>query len=466
MSDHTAHEQRGESPSLREEIDALLRLAGAARGGDAPRILVVAQPVGSGLHALQLALAVEAARQGLRTLVVDSRAPRYDLEGLGEQIINRAGGITIEPLPMRLHAFGRGLDTDLNAGATVGLLAEGDGDAPEHEASQITLADGAMLDRLLDADSPPDIDHFDLVIVGEGYGSEHAGTAARIGARLRRPRLILLWTTATTADVAAVVTSGRISVFDPAATAGADDAHARPDPGARYPLTTWPDYTREQSRAHLRRLLVGISPEAEGHFSQFLGRELRAPRDPLAAPAYSQLPPLSELKTARVSAVTPATGRYAEFLDLAQREHAAAPGMYMLVPQTFPDECEIVETFVGYYARHEEGGVEHRFLVWPEPLVRTARETYSRMLAEWNLPSTLIGGTCTPARDLPDDARFVDVTPPTSNGRSGDGKPEGRFQCVACNTVWEGSQLIRSPYHQDAVWTCGDAFCGAMVSPC
>ena len=42
-------------------------------------------------------------------------------------------------------------------------------------------------------------------------------------------------------------------------------------------------------------------------------------------------------------------------------------------------------------------------------------------------------------------------------------KPTGKFQCVVCKRIWDGSQVYLDPTVFAVVWTCGDLTCGARV---
>lgn len=44
-------------------------------------------------------------------------------------------------------------------------------------------------------------------------------------------------------------------------------------------------------------------------------------------------------------------------------------------------------------------------------------------------------------------------------------KPEGKFRCLACGLIWDGSQLFQNPQTTREHYTCGDLFCGANVVP-
>lgn len=39
----------------------------------------------------------------------------------------------------------------------------------------------------------------------------------------------------------------------------------------------------------------------------------------------------------------------------------------------------------------------------------------------------------------------------------------GTYQCVACKTVCDGSELHQDPQSITVRWTCSDLFCGANV---
>lgn len=41
-------------------------------------------------------------------------------------------------------------------------------------------------------------------------------------------------------------------------------------------------------------------------------------------------------------------------------------------------------------------------------------------------------------------------------------KPQGKWRCRVCKTVWDGSQLYQDPARTATVWTCGNLFCGAI----
>jgi hypothetical protein len=40
-------------------------------------------------------------------------------------------------------------------------------------------------------------------------------------------------------------------------------------------------------------------------------------------------------------------------------------------------------------------------------------------------------------------------------------KPDGKWKCRACGTVWEGWQLVLDPQRLGTTWTCANYFCGA-----
>lgn len=42
-------------------------------------------------------------------------------------------------------------------------------------------------------------------------------------------------------------------------------------------------------------------------------------------------------------------------------------------------------------------------------------------------------------------------------------KPTGKFKCVVCGQVWDGSQLYQDEQSTVVVWTCGDLTCGGRV---
>ena len=39
-------------------------------------------------------------------------------------------------------------------------------------------------------------------------------------------------------------------------------------------------------------------------------------------------------------------------------------------------------------------------------------------------------------------------------------KPDGKWKCRVCQTVWDGSQLKDDPMSTAVKWTCADYFCG------
>jgi len=44
-------------------------------------------------------------------------------------------------------------------------------------------------------------------------------------------------------------------------------------------------------------------------------------------------------------------------------------------------------------------------------------------------------------------------------------KPKGKFKCRACNSIWDGSQLVLDPMSTAVKWTCADYFCGGTCDP-
>ena len=42
-------------------------------------------------------------------------------------------------------------------------------------------------------------------------------------------------------------------------------------------------------------------------------------------------------------------------------------------------------------------------------------------------------------------------------------KPEGKFKCVVCGKVWDGSELYIDPQSLGLRWCCGDLTCGGSV---
>lgn len=106
---------------------------------------------------------------------------------------------------------------------------------------------------------------------------------------------------------------------------------------------------------------------------------------------YKELPPFGEMKAARVLLVTPLTGLAAELPPAGHDEHPPRPGMYIIVPQSFPDECEVSPSLFGYFAQHLADGALHKFRVWPAEYLGAAEEQYESVRAESKLMPAAIG---------------------------------------------------------------------------
>ena len=42
-------------------------------------------------------------------------------------------------------------------------------------------------------------------------------------------------------------------------------------------------------------------------------------------------------------------------------------------------------------------------------------------------------------------------------------KPVGTYQCAACESIWDGSQLYQDERATGTRWTCGYLICGGIV---
>lgn len=111
---------------------------------------------------------------------------------------------------------------------------------------------------------------------------------------------------------------------------------------------------------------------------------------------HAGLPPLEEMKTARVLVITPATGGAALALNRILDEQPAAPGMYVITPKDFADECEVTVTTFGYFAVHVAGDARHEFRVWPSATIRDAEAAYRTELERERLIPPAIARTTRP----------------------------------------------------------------------
>jgi hypothetical protein len=112
---------------------------------------------------------------------------------------------------------------------------------------------------------------------------------------------------------------------------------------------------------------------------------------------YSELPQPNEMRTARVRKVT----------DNPRVEHApdarAEPGMFVLVPQHWPGECDLVLTGSGYYAEFRQGPLFHQFHVWPVRRRELAEAAYEEVRRARQLDPSVIARTTR----LPDPAADI-----------------------------------------------------------
>jgi hypothetical protein len=356
---------------LELEVGALLDLAVGESGAEGRRAFVVYQAPGSSINALQLNLAATAAgRRSLRTLVVFRSGERDDLE------------------PLR--ALAQGFDRDV----TTGILQE-EGDAESQaRAFQITLASATAFDRLLGLETPLVADLFDIVVVGQGFADSHAETLRRVGAHFGGARLLLLWTAIPPATFPGLeaTTTGDITVYDAErlrARGGERDA-ATPDLFAGYPLSE-PGGERSEWLARLPDAYRLGGERTSCRFDLGFAFTWRPGSERAFDYPYDGLPPLDELKAARVLAVRRAAGEGADEANRLLEESKAEAGMYIQVPRDFPDQCEVRPTAFGLYARHLADGALHTFQVWPAPYLRAAEERYAREREEGNVSGVMVG---------------------------------------------------------------------------
>lgn len=109
---------------------------------------------------------------------------------------------------------------------------------------------------------------------------------------------------------------------------------------------------------------------------------------------YDELPQPNEMKTALVRKVTDNAR-----VQIAPEERAET-GTWVLVPQHWPGECDIVLTATGYYAEFKQGPLFHQFHVWPVRRREEAEDAYERARCAGGLDPSVIARTT----HLPDPA--------------------------------------------------------------
>lgn len=231
---------------------------------------------------------------------------------------------------------------------------------------------------------------FDLVIIEAGYTHKLWSLHQTLSEKHRPARALLFWSEGRPGDTTA-----------PAATSEALTV---------YP---WPALELDYRRGDAERLRGALSCYPLGRLNwgltKFLGyaAETYAPwiygpgikpdramleGHSLAYP-YEALPAPHATKAARVRAVTTCTVGLRELSELTREWRPAESGMYVVVPDSFADECDVEATPFGYFAYHGEGHDEHLFHVWPAPLLRKAEADYAAAFESGLLIPQLVGAT-------------------------------------------------------------------------
>lgn len=166
---------------------------------------------------------------------------------------------------------------------------------------------------------------------------------------------------------------------------------------------------------------------------------------------YKSFPPLSEMKIATISRIVS-----------KDEDEGAQPGMYIVVPPHFPNECKAIRATLGYYARltDDKQRVEDNFYVVPAPTVAAARELYEEARNSSGLRDFMIsvrthyGGDREPFIDRLDEtapvtcccgARTVLTRLPEQAG--------GHF--IASSAGWKYRAFPSPDIHLPIGWYCG-----------
>jgi hypothetical protein len=174
---------------------------------------------------------------------------------------------------------------------------------------------------------------------------------------------------------------------------------------------------------------------------------------------YKEFPLLTDMKIATISHI------------IAQEEDAAIkPGMYIIVPAHFPNECKVIRATVGYYARLKDSAVEENFYVRPAATVAAANSFYEDTCISGNLPDFKIAIKRNIAEELKELLLTDRAGTPQQNNRHGfpDGKATcvcGRLQLISFSDSagryvgpppWKFRNFDGPDIHLPQGWYCGD----------
>lgn len=280
-----------------------------------------------------------------------------------------------------LDAFAaRGAETD--AGVTFETLYEW-GERPATGAA-VTVCGAQPLNQLGGG--------FDLIVVTSGFTPKMWSLHQTLSENHRPVRALLFWSDECPGDT-------------PAPSASSPSLTVYPEPALEL------DYRRGDA-ARLRQALSCYPlGRLNWDLSKFLNYASGVYAPSIYAPGivpaqamleghglahpYEGLPAPRETKVARVRAVTRSPGGPPGLADLTLEWHPAEAGMYVIVPDSFPGECDVEATPFGYFAYHSSRNVEHLFHVWPAPLLRKAEADYAAAFESGLLMPQLVGAAVT-----------------------------------------------------------------------
>lgn len=364
----------------RPEVDALIKILEERKGLDReakdyePRSLAVFQETGTGSQDIQHAFALTAANLlGLRVVILH-RAEAVDEFSA---IIRRA--------------------KEIYPHIRVGMLTVDS--APEYNSADypVTIATPGGFGALLRAPERM-TELFDLIIVSQGYTFRPHEVHEIIKKDLRKALLTLFWTSMPPADevlAREAMTVGAISIFE--------CRHLGRGILSRISKEKFMESLLRAGRSEGDSLFNFKPFDIHEAYLSEPGRSSIPFRMPDAAEQferaespYETLPPLSDLKVATISFIElqPITFVFDQSVPQKTeipKDESVIQGMYIFVPKHFPDQCIVVHSILGYYARMVEGLIEETFHVRPAPTVAGAEERYLRMFKANAVPRQIIG---------------------------------------------------------------------------
>lgn len=177
---------------------------------------------------------------------------------------------------------------------------------------------------------------------------------------------------------------------------------------------------------------------------------------------FKELPSLSVMK---VATITHIHGREAD---------GVSPGMYIIVPSYFPNQCKVINATVGAYARiiteAEDGTEKENFLVRPAATAAEAWKLYQEMLAGSRLPAFIIDIRSF-LSNTPQDCAEAQQRAPLPNNIHG--HPDCKVTCVCGRSAmiifndtagryrgpdgWRLREYESPDMHLPSTWFCGEA---------